>query len=182
MGSSVTKHPSLGFRDLRSNSAPDSISLETFVESLPLPVSGVHCLEQGVSLFQVFTFYGLKLYPFPLPPQPGLPLPLLPGEFWLSVGKDSPEKTWEVFKEASLSLTSFFLVCSLMVSEGLPSTSCNGEVSATASVVCTESWLRVFDQLQNLSKAQFSHLHNGDNSIDGSGLFGGLNAIRQFKS
>ena len=30
--------------------------------------------------------------------------------------------------------------------------------------------------------SQFSHLHNGDNSIDGSGLFGGLNAIRQFKS
>lgn len=93
VASSAMKHPSLGFRDLHSNSASDSISLETFVESLPLPVSRVHYLEQGVSLFQVFIFYGLKLYPFPLPPQPGLPLPLLPGEFWLSVEKESPRKT-----------------------------------------------------------------------------------------
>lgn len=92
VGSSMMKHPSLGFRDLHSNSASDSIPLETFVESPPLPASGVPYLEQGVSLFQVCLFYGLKLYPFPLPPQPGLPLPLLPGEFCLSVEKDSPGK------------------------------------------------------------------------------------------
>ena len=88
----MMKHPSLGFRDLHSNSTSDSIPLETFVESPPLPASGVPYLEQGVSLFQVCLFYGLKLYPFPLPPQPGLPLPLLPGEFCLSVEKDSPGK------------------------------------------------------------------------------------------
>lgn len=46
-----------------------------------------------------------------------------------------------------------------------------------------ESWLCVLDQVtESLCKSQFSHLYGEDSSIDCTGLFGGLNAVRQVKS